>query len=822
MFILVLKYSWTHWGTVEYSKSVSMDYSTFGVFMSLSCLAFILVIRLSAAVFDYDCRHSKALISIDSKASSNTDVLSILVGILSIIIYAFISNFVFYRVLLMILHGIVAGCFCFYLPYYNFYVNFFKSLPFVFISCSCFITLIGYSVDSAFFCVLGLVLLNPFFIYLWYFTLRFRLSKIRPDKINEAKSVWELELCIRDRLINYNPDQSQTLLENFNTAFLDRSFHKTKSLLLWEVSYCFYDLKNERVGLVKLCRESKIKTSLEENYQEYIIKGEIKKVAFEKYKEYKIIKKLYKIEKIKKIDKKVCLKGYKFHKYLMSSDTSLKILETSGKKFRKLLKELEKKYSKLFLKYQDSFILIDLYSSFVSLFYGDTEKSSSILSKKEMIEKLKISNESQDLSNINDQNPLMIVSAGVSDFGKIIYRNKQFAELIQSNQTDINKRLFTDFFPTTIKCLSLESFKKFKSNLISTTTYIEDDLFILSSKGYLIEASITIILLGFYKKLFLVSVKKLDIPREACLIRKKKILYLTEGLEDLLYAKEMPNYNIESILNIRLNDLKIKESIQVDIKLKKVLVTYNKIEILNEKVKVLYFYLTKEDFEQSIVTNSIKAKRVNKKVDFGDTEGINIESLFENKPKNLYFKDPINTSEMKANSPSITLNSNNPLKSIHQHVQQSIRAINYFKKILVISVMHKQIIIILLSSCGLLVYSALEIQSIISQNTINILGQTLYSITNLADIAATIQITILVEPSLVLNYISKYEQMETLLSQVISNYTNFNSNWSGCQDSYVLFQDTIPTLEVKNSVKVITYKNMYDFLSEYLVTVKYI
>jgi hypothetical protein len=815
--VLVFKYSLVHGTTVEYSENSSMDFSTLGVLMSLGCLIIVLIIKVGASMFDYDCRHPQASILIESKANSNTDLLSISVGLLSIIFYAFISNFVLYRALLIVIHAPVAGSFFYYFPYYKFYVNFIQSLPHLFVLASCLIMLVGYTVNSAFFCVLGLFMLNPLFFYLWYFALKYRLSKFKLCKTSKARTVWQLELCMRNTLINSKLEDLKDISYRFNNFFTEKSFKKRKFLVLWESSYYFFGCKNERLGQAKLFRNCIVKTSLEEDYQRYNIHRSMKKINCEKYEEYKLMQKLISIEKVKKMDKEACFKTYEFCKSLLAPNSSLQKLEEASKDFKKIIKKLKKNYSTLFSKYQDSYLLLDLYSSFVSSFYGDAQKSSAIINKRQAIEVLK-----KLKSNLIEQNPLMIMATKDFDFGKIKYSNKELADLLQTSQAKINDRLVTDFFPVSIKILSLASLKKFKLNPPLTTIYMyQNDLFILNSKGFLVEVSLTIILLGFYQKLFLFYMEKLDIEREACLVYKKKILNHTEGLYDILGIKDISGCNIETVLNIDLKEFKIKDHIETYKNSKNILLTYKKAD---ENVKVLHFYLTKNLYEKSISRN----------LSFDKPKQSVLEILEENDSRNSAdddanitssnkFEDDNNVNDSKfSGTVTVASSQNIYLKFMHAYIEQSIRAIKYLKSILLISVTYKQIVIIILSNLGLLVYFTIEIESQVSQNSINILGQTLYSLTSLANLANVIQLSIPYDLSLIRYFIPYYNQAQVSLNDLRSNYTIFDSDWSSCPESKILFENFIPILEINNGNKTIKYKNMYDFINEILFIVFYI
>ena len=117
LFTLTLKYSWTHLTPVEYYQvNGSMDLSDLGVFLSICCMVFIVIIGVFEVIFNFDCRHFLSKMPISSKAYCKIDLISLFCNYVTVILYAFFSSYSFitYRAILFGIHGSVAIMHCYY------------------------------------------------------------------------------------------------------------------------------------------------------------------------------------------------------------------------------------------------------------------------------------------------------------------------------------------------------------------------------------------------------------------------------------------------------------------------------------------------------------------------------------------------------------------------------------------------------------------------------------------------------------------------------------------------------------------------------------
>ena len=129
--------------------------------------------------------------------------------------------------------------------------------------------------------------------------------------------------------------------------------------------------------------------------------------------------------------------------------------------------------------------------------------------------------------------------------------------------------------------------------------------------------------------------------------------------------------------------------------------------------------------------------------------------------------------------------------------------------------------IILLVSTAILAYLIIEIQSEISQKSIDTLGATLYYISNLGDIGGVIQMAVNGWQYLIPGYMIRYYQNANLTLEAITNYTIYDSLWNNCEAPKRLFENSIPVLSLINNTVEIEYTDMFTFLNQIVVHVNY-
>ena len=825
---LTLKYSWTHAIPTEYERiNTTLDQSTLGVVLSICGMIIVVGLGCWTTVFDYDCRHSHASSSLKAKAYSKIELNSLFCNYFSILLYTFVGplNFVTYLVAMMIMHTAMALMYCYYLPYYSFDANYIKSSCNVFAVVSSFLMIIAHLIDNAMIGIYGLCTVLPLTLVIWRSGMLYREANIKLILIEIIKDTWEFELIMRKELLNCKEDKVNETLDRFYGFYSQNSCLKYKHVILWEVCYLYYSCKYERVAFFQLSRKADIEDSLEEQYQEYIIRKAISDKIYERYEEYRFTTKIYKFEKAKRLDKEACLLAFKYWASIVSTKSTLKSLEDDGRVLKSCLDSLNTKYSSLIQQFPDSIILLDLYSSFVISFYNDTEKFQMLTVRKDNILKYESARESKSLSIFTEENPLFLISANNKNIGQITYSNSHLADLLQISVQNLINQPITAIFPLEFTCFRPENLKLFKTRLRGTTTYLEENIALLTPKGFLVEAAVIMSLFGSINPLFLCICKPIDNKRGVVMIEKDgTILHYNEMFMHLIGLDyDLRGWNIDVVANIDFKSLKHRKNLRVRMNHCRSLAAYFKFKMADTVIRYLHFYESEASYKEHSVNNGYLAQaKVTNKVSFqidDETMHVHCENEIFSTRNEMH---STGDQQMPLVSKSEGHSSNMTLKRMTLCAQQSIKALRYFKIILFISVTITQILIVVVSCLAILTYIVISIDSSVSQTSIDTLGSALYLFANLGDFSSVIQLCIPGFPNLIPIFLAQFSQSLNALQAIQSNFTQYNSQWDHCGVSEKLFQDIIPVHEIANSTRVLRFRNMIDFMGVMLDAVIYI
>ncbi|OMJ91861.1 hypothetical protein SteCoe_5538 [Stentor coeruleus] len=807
LLIMALKYSWQKTTPYEYTKTTSLDLGTFGIIMCILSLVILTFICYYNTVFTYDCKHVNANNSLYGKTISKINKIAILTNYLSIILYCLIpsNNFLVYRGLLMIFHSLSAGMYCSYLPFYNMKANFIHSAIHVFAVVSCFLNIIGYFIDSVIFCLLGLVILFPISITMWYFFMKYRISKIRIIDVNNVEDIKDFELVMRERLINPKPETADDTLKYFSEFSRKYSVSKPKILLVWLASFCFYACMNEKLAVLKLNPKSKVKSSLEEDFQEYILKKEIMKTLSQS-EEYQLISKLSKFEKLKKIDKKTLVTAFTFLKNIVLKGPIQSNLESLMKKFQKNLKKLMKLNAKLSLRYQDSIMLLEFYANFIDHILGDRERAFGLNSRKSNLNKYQKYKDGKQSPAFSEENPMILVE----NTGKIIYSNTHIQKLFKVSSVYFSERYIYTLFPESIHLFSHEQLKSFEDKTLNSIKYLDANIGLIDSKGYWIETSVVALLVLLSHPVYMFVFKPLNMQRQSVIVDKKGIiLERTEGFAEFIGNNiDVRGFSIEKLLKIKFSYLKINKVTEITVKNVIVFVMYNKTKVNNVLVRIISLHKSEESYKESTKNMNVKfISNIEYRTKVRKSTVSENKSINKTNEETMLFDMKLDNDKSTSNSHSII-----PLKKINLLSNQCKRSIRFFKITLILS-----IIVVILTNISFLIFAKLSIEKELSQNALDILGQTMYIITSLGDISSMIQVFIprnlLGIPSCMIFFNQTYIQLKN-----ITHYYEHNTDmWTHCLDTKVLFSSNIPIASVKNNTYTYEYMTMYDFLQETLI-----
>jgi hypothetical protein len=685
--LLSLRISWQHWVPSNFPAEAKMDLSSLGVIASIAACLGLALVGYANKAFSYDTRHSRARLSYKNRAQSVPDLVGLAINYKTAILFVFASdnNFAVYLVLVLILQCIPLYYYVFYLPYYKYWINFLKCLPHLFSVVSSLVILFGYIVNSADFAVFGLFLLNPILALILFTTINYRISLLKQRKTKELKNLWVFELLIRDNLLNHRDEQGHENNARFVEFCMATPGPKPMKAVLWKSTYCFELCKREQLSMIKLNRDELSPGNLEERFQEYIIRKEVYEVIHDKYKEYRLITKFLKFEKVKALDKCTCLRILQFLASIKTENIKLDKLEEVGAHVIEDIRLTMKMYKKVTSEFADSTMILSIYSTFTLNIIEDREKSNRINLKIENILKGMKYKGTKFVSLFHEENPLVMASGRNKEIGKIEYANQGFYSMISGGILSIVNSFIPSLFPVEFDFFSPKKLQEFKFGLYETTTYLEENLVIKDTKGFIKETKLIVIAMALTKPLFLFVFKPSGLIREVALISQNGqiIEYSLHFAELLKFTHEIKGFYISNLIDINFKNLKRNKRVQIVIQGVELLISYNKQVVLKTKLRFLYLYNMQ----------SIASKELLDELEGNDNTMADKKVTFINYDEKSNFADSrqlklIDNIASKKSDTDLS-SSSSMIRKIKHHTNQALKGIATFRKVLLVSVINK-------------------------------------------------------------------------------------------------------------------------------------
>lgn len=620
-----LKWAWFNSQPKDYPKNLNFTMQGHMIFLSFFSIVLSFIIAYSHIKFNYECRHSHALSSIKSKVSSTLAFYSVLINRYSLIIYLIIppSDYIFFLSLIGFPHLGISIFYLYYLPYYNFLSNFIKTFAHSFTVFTCAALFISHNLGSGSFTILSIFVIYPCAAVIWWSIFSHKnknLKDILEKHIQEISNEWEFEICIRDRLIKANKDHEEETLKIFDQFSSNKFCKKSRRVKMWKADFLFYVCNKERASLLCMNLDNTLGRDIESDFQEFVLLKDIKRAVNEKCEEYKLVNKLRKYENIKQNDREICEKMIRFWQKLVSKPKSYSELDKYSMKIKKDIDWIVDNYFKLTNKYQDSVLLLALYSTFILAFFNDTEKAIALNTRRENLIKQVELKESKLSFCLHEENALLMISA-TSDVGAVVYSSPQFSSAFGWSQNTINDKFLGHFFPESFVFLTKNRLIEFKKTCLKTSEYINDSLVMMNSKGYLKEVTCSITLLAYVQTVFLVICKPFELDREVALVNKIGVVEeCSEGLRILLGDLVEPKgLNVENFISLPFKNL--KNETRITIHSPRLVVSYSKIKICNESIRLIHFYKNKQAFRGVHLELSEKIANSHHRVSFRIDEG---------------------------------------------------------------------------------------------------------------------------------------------------------------------------------------------------------
>lgn len=599
--LLSIKYSWQKKPTVEYSKAVDMDFGIAGTILGACCIFIILGIWYIQLVFTYRCWHFELFHSVTNKTHSKIDMISY--GILCITIFSFVflkDSFVIYRVVTILLNLPLVYMYYRYLPYYNEKINFLKSSTPLVIIISNVVMLIGYFAFNSAFCLLGFLLIIPVGVFIWHSVFLYRIKTVKILPLQCSSNIWDFELGLREKIKSNEGADCKLILEEFS-KFYDCNCEAKKTIfILWRASFSISFPEIQKLAILDLNWKGKEKPTMEEEFQLYFMKRQIKNLCIV-YPEYNLIKRYLKNQTAKIDDKKTCYNLLNFFELITSKNFELDKLEESIKIVVESTYQCNENYKKTSRKFPDSIETLQLHSTFLTTYLGKQEKSKELQSKKEFL--LKHQNKETESSFIfKDQNPFLIVSAETHNIGTILYANQKYKNWMQDpGMNSIGKDL-ADLFPSSFEFLSNKNLKKFVVKPSNDLKYLDISIPVITVNKCLEESRVFILLMGYEVQFFLVLFNKPCINREIFLIDKNGFI---EGWSlginsSLMIGCIEVGMNIDAVLSINLKKLQAYGDLEININKRYVIARYHEEAVHGYNVRFVNLYLDEESLKMTL------------------------------------------------------------------------------------------------------------------------------------------------------------------------------------------------------------------------------
>lgn len=533
-FLIIFKYSQssklTH--VVEYPNNLSskiFNYGTTGQFLSISMVAFLLILTMLYELCSYTIKHSSSTSNTANKITAKCCILNKIIYFCNS--YMFISfqltNYQAFLIVSILLYGLSSVFLIANLPFYSFKMNFIK----IFVHLDCFVLgiifLSGFYFDNSGVITLLSVSMQIFICPLIYSLINWRMSKILPINISMHHKFSIFELAIRENL--YSGGLNEVLLEKLISNY---NFYEEPINCLTQAYYADEVMKNPMLGLNIITKIYLSGLNISINYQAYRCKCYLMKKVYRNSNSIKIIEYFNSLSSTKENDKKFCRKIYKFINQLQSEEFLLSDLKYSTNELVKYYKIVKKQYKDIYYNNPDAIEVKNYYESFLLKLLGDTNyKTKSFISHKNNENLDKLSAKSYAFQS---RRCFFIASCDLDNFGKIVHYNNNFQKFL-AFKSDSGKELYVESLIVSDFCKNPhKAMRNFIEKTLTHQALVNAIVPLLSSEGYLCESLINSELISYKNTLnFICSVDPL-------IYKKREIALLNNFGVIIGHSKNFP------------------------------------------------------------------------------------------------------------------------------------------------------------------------------------------------------------------------------------------------------------------------------------------
>ncbi|CAG9322468.1 unnamed protein product [Blepharisma stoltei] len=693
-----------------------LAYGVLGTLVSPILIFFLIFLAFFQELFTADTRHGLWRKILTVRAHSSVDVKLLIFKTAMSISYVSFGNTEPIRFLVTF----TIASFWIFLeflrkwPYYNKFENCIKSCEMFSVCLSLFSVMLGKAMDNA-----GIIFMLNFFmqpisaiIVSWF--LITKIANKKHSVVNDSNQ-YEFERSIRHLLCNKELEDKAQVINYFSGCYTNKTIIKDKLLVIWEVNFCSFSLKNQKLARIKLTKKKSIVPTLEGTIQE------LKAIKIIDKRDYSSTDSLYieyleELKNTKAHDFEVCCTLLDLGSELSASIPQYKKIHFLAIKSCTLLLELKDFYGKLIAKHKH-LELYDLYITFLQNILGEFDQASSMSRLKASI------NHQLSFTTIYDSNissfedsGILLVSANENSFGTIAYINSKASQLLKGTISDLVGTDLHDYIPSVFSIDHYFIMKKFFIEYIDKEIAHQGQFFIQNSLGYLVECRFRISLSAFHNNAyFLVSISPITTCRQLALISEEGVIYnCTEIFSHYIGASTTNIKNLcisDFIPHLDISEMKPFEPLIIKKNEKNLAIVHTVKELRTKTIHMLLIIHDEKEINLWKVGKDISQIEYFKKIelsqkdlekitqsstfDFLDTKNQEfiplistsqekqeeINMLIDEKPSKKY--NNLNKTEEKSKQISVT---NTKTTVASKHIEALSRKMKIFQKILLLSV----------------------------------------------------------------------------------------------------------------------------------------
>ncbi|CAG9325535.1 SPG7_5 [Blepharisma stoltei] len=529
---LLFKYSLLSYSTVsEFSgkyDASKINLGPGGVFLSIILMCFLFLIAWTYSLFTADIRHFYVNKNFLSKSNTSFDLYFLIFITVECWLFVFFGSYstLYYQFALFFLSLTVFFSVFYYLPYYNPLENGIKAFLMLSLSTASGSFLFGRLIDNSLITILLNIFLQPLLCYLVIRKTKLNYSLLK-FQYKTPDNQFEFERQLRHLLCDPDLPDPFEIVNSFTKSYFNCKFRKNKLFVAWEVNFCLYIIKDERLARIKLTQILAQTASYEGNIQSWRTMKYIDEMSSQNFNDIIYLEYLTDLYRVRRQDEELC--------YLLIDLWGELSIKTP--RFNKLyslviqisdeISEIRKVYDVLVTKHKHVQIF-DQYISFLENILSESEYANTINTRKIGLQHafdLKKGDEIL-LNPYSEKNGIILISANDSSFGLIAYINEKAAQFLRISTSEAIGNGFSQFIPYPYSIGHDWFMKEFFSKCSKTEIIKRNWLFMQNLLGYLFECKFLIRLTALnHCAYILVSMRSRETTRQLAVVTDAGYIY---------------------------------------------------------------------------------------------------------------------------------------------------------------------------------------------------------------------------------------------------------------------------------------------------------